>query len=203
MSAQTHFTLAMCNVSEVMCVVQDIRLTCLSVFDLSIGAQTLAMWPLTPSAVWGACHRSEVFWVSWTQRHTLTSPLSFSVSNFHSCCLFSLTNNVLPLLHSPLEKPFWDVCFYRVPPSCFRPILFLHVSIISTGYHPSTRLQRQSCIRFIVRKSSCSSRNVFRSSLITLLLYQMNQGNSTHTHTRTSNIFKLADRTVYKSSRLF
>lgn len=38
-----------CEGAGAVCVAQDSRLTCLSVFDLSIRAQTLAMWPLTPA----------------------------------------------------------------------------------------------------------------------------------------------------------
>lgn len=76
-------------------VAQDVRLTCLSVFDLSIVAQTLAMWPLTRSAVWGTCQRSEVTWVSWTQRHTLSRSLSFSLL----LSFFFLNSNALPRLH--------------------------------------------------------------------------------------------------------
>lgn len=77
------------EVSAAVCVAQDTTLTCLSVFDLSIRAQTLAMWPLTPpGAVWETCRGSKFSWVSWTRRlrfrhqHTLLLFLCLSTVIF-------------------------------------------------------------------------------------------------------------------------
>lgn len=66
---------------------RDVSLTFLSAFDISVGAQALAMWPLTCGAVWGTCQRSEVISVSWTQGRTHSVDLSI----FQSCCDFSST----------------------------------------------------------------------------------------------------------------
>lgn len=66
--------------------------------------------------------------------HSL-SPLSFPVWNICSCCHFSSPVTRCLSCVNPW-KHFWDACFHRVRLSCFHPVLFLHVSVVSTGYHP-------------------------------------------------------------------
>lgn len=84
---QKHFChkhLAKCRSVGWWEVAQDSRLTCLSMFELSIRAQTLSMWPMTLGAVWETCQWSEVISVSWTH----ISEWRADVSQFKSLKLF-------------------------------------------------------------------------------------------------------------------
>lgn len=150
------------------------------------------VWSLYRSS--DACHVTSDPWRSVSDTTKVRGRLSFlntetraHWSSFLLCLEFSLLLSFFPHLQhaaSPaltLKSIFRKCVFTELSLSFFHPALSFYVSITSTGSHPSTRLQRQMCIRFIVRKSRCSSGNVFRSSS-TRLLSVSNESQPQHSH---------------------
>lgn len=164
------------QVSGLVGVVQDDRLTCLSVFELSIRAQTLAMRPLTPVAVWGTCQQSEVISVSWTHisERGLTFHHTSNLSRCFSLCFF---------------HPRWE--YGRALSSLLTLQTFRGSSsfllIIFACFHLTPALFQQAII-FCSRAASISLRGTL-DVLLDLARLQLVSNESQHPYTRNWRVF--------------
>lgn len=140
------------QVSGLVRVAQAGRLTCLSVFELSIRAQTLTMWPLTPCTAWGTCQQSEVISVSWTHiserglmlHHTLNLSRSFSRCAFHCCWEYgNAFSSVLTL--QTFQGSYFFFSHYFLPFSIWLQYYFSSISSSTTELYLCHYEETQTC----------------------------------------------------------